>query len=225
MAEEKKEQFNYAHADTSTPERRSGTAHLNKLCVSGDISRLRAEAQAKQIPVADDETLGFLITLALAKGAQSILEVGCAYALTSLALAENLPSASICALEKDEEFFAVAQSNLSCVSNRCRVLCGDAADLLPTFADGSFDFIFLDCAKVQYIKLLPQLKRVLAKGGVLVADDVLLNGWVNGEVPAPAKRKMLIGHIREYIEAVTDDSELSTSVIAIGDGVALSVKR
>ena len=78
---------------------------------------------------------------------------------------------------------------------------------------------------MQYIKLLPQLKRVLKKGGVLIADDVLLYGWVNGEVPAPKKRKMLVEHIREYIAAVTEDEQLSTSILDVGDGLAMSVKK
>ena len=222
---DKEIQFNYAHFDTSVPERKSGTAGINKLSVSENVATLRAEARAKQIPVADDETLGFLIALAHAKNAKSILEVGCAHALTSLALAESLPSVRVTAIEKDENFYAAARENLGKFPNRCSALCGDAADVLLSFKDGSFDFIFLDCAKVQYIKLLPQLKRVLERGGVLIADDVLLNGWINGEVPPPAKRKMLVAHIREYLDAVTGDGELITSVVGIGDGVALSVKK
>jgi predicted O-methyltransferase YrrM len=88
----------------------------------------------------------------------------------------------------------------------------------------TFDFIFLDCAKVQYVKYLPTLKKLLKRGGVLVADDVLLYGWVNGENPVPPKRKMLATHIREYIDLATQDKELLTSVINVGDGIALSVK-
>ena len=84
-------QFNYAHNDTSVPERKSRTAGLNRLAVGERVTALRAEAQKSEVPVANDETLGFLITLALAKNAENVLEVGCAWGLTSLALLECLP--------------------------------------------------------------------------------------------------------------------------------------
>ena len=219
------QQFNYAHSDTSVPERKSRTAGLNRLDVSENVARLRTEAHSKEVPVANDETLGFLITLALAKNAQSVLEVGCAWGITSLALLESLSGTRLTAIERDEDFYLRAKSNLCGYEGRVDLRLGDAAETIAALPDDSYDFIFLDCAKVQYIKLLPQLKRVLKKGGVLLADDVLLYGWVNGEAPAPKKRKMLVEHIREYIAAVTQDSGLSTSILDVGDGLALSVKK
>ena len=77
---------------------------------------------------------------------------------------------------------------------------------------------------MQYIKYLPRLKELLKKGGVLVADDVLLFGYVTGEEEVPKKRKMLVEHIKEYVQAATHDNELQTTVFDIGNGVALSVK-
>jgi predicted O-methyltransferase YrrM len=88
-----------------------------------------------------------------------------------------------------------------------------------------YDFIFLDCAKVQYIKLLPYLKTKLKVGGVLLADDVLLYGWVNGESPVPKKRKMLVQHVREFVTAVTEDTSLQTTILDVGDGISFSVKK
>ncbi len=217
--------FTYAHNDTSVPERASRTAALNKLKVSEKAAVLRAAAQEKEVPVASDETLNFILTLARAKNAKSILEVGCAVGLTSLALMEDLPDACITAVERDESFYNSAKANLEDYASRCDLRLGEAAEVIRTLPGEQYDFIFLDCAKVQYIKLLPELKRVLKKGGILLADDVLLYGWVNGEEPVPKKRKMLVEHIREYINAVTEDSELSTAILDIGDGIAMSVKR
>ena len=217
-------EFTYAHRDTSTPERVSRTAGLNKLKISERVARLRTDANVREVPVADDETLGFLLALARAKCASNILEVGCAEGVTSLALLEECPNARLTAIERDERFCLTAKQNLSGFSDRVSLLYGDANELLPTLGNGVYDFIFLDCAKVQYVKLLPDLKRVLKSGGVLLADDVLLYGWVNGEVETPKKRKMLVEHIREYLTAVTEDADLRTSVLDIGNGLALSVK-
>lgn len=217
-------EFTYAHRDTSTPERASRTAGLNNLRVSDKICALRKAANEREVPVADDETLGFLLTLARAVNAQNILEVGCAEGVTALALLEECSGARLTAIERDGNFFAAAAGNLKEHADRATLLLGDANELLPTLKDSAYDFIFLDCAKVQYVKLLPHLKRVLKAGGVLLADDVLLYGWVNGEVEVPKKRRMLVEHIREYLTAVTGDAHLRTSVLDIGNGIAMSVK-
>lgn len=207
------------------PERVSRTAGLNKLRVSEKAASLRADAQSQEVPVASGETLNFILTLVRACNAKSILEVGCAWGLTSLAVLEQAENACLTAIERDESFYNKAKENLKEYADRCDIRLGDAAEVIATLPDGQYDFIFLDCAKVQYIKLLPQLKRVLKKGGVLLADDVLLYGWVNGEAPVPKKRRMLVEHIREYITAVTEDDELSTSILDVGDGLAMSVRK
>ena len=217
--------FTYAHNDTSAPERESRTAGLNKLRVSGEVARLRKLAHEREVPTASEETLNFLLTLALAKNAENILEVGCAEGITSLALLNICKNSHLTAIEHDQNFYNSAQLNLNAYADRCTLHLGEAADICAELADESFDFIFLDCAKVQYIKLLPELKRVLKKNGVLLADDILMYGWVNGEVETPKKRKMLVGHIREYIAAVTGDEELQTSILDIGNGLAMSVKK
>lgn len=219
------EQLTYAHNDTSVPERVSRTASLNRLRVSAEVERLRRAAHERRIPVASDETLGFLQTLALAKNAKNILEVGSAEGITALALLEICRDAHITTIERDERFYCSARKNLNAYVGRTTLLHGDAAQTLETLPDASYDFIFLDCAKVQYIKLLPRLKALLKTNGVLVADDVLLYGWVNGESPVPKKRRMLVEHVREFIAAVTEDSQLSTCILDIGDGIALSVKK
>lgn len=217
--------FDYAHNDTSVSERESRTAGLNKLRVSREVARLRKSAHEREVPTASDETLNFLLTLALAKNAKRILEVGCAEGITSLALLNICNSAHLTAIEHDEKFYNLAKVNLQAYAGSCTLLKGEAADICAELETGAYDFIFLDCAKVQYVKLLPELKRVLSKNGVLLADDILMYGWVNGEVETPKKRKMLVEHIREYITAVTNDGELQTSILDIGNGIAMSVKK
>ncbi|MDE6373042.1 MAG: O-methyltransferase [Clostridia bacterium] len=217
--------FTYAHRDTSTPERTSRTAGLNKLRVGDYVARLRKHAYEREVPVAGDETLNFLLTLALAKNAKSILEVGCAEGITSIALLDISEGAHLTAIERDGQFICSFKSNLEAYAGRYTLIEGDATDVCATLTDEAYDFIFLDCAKVQYIKLLPELKRILKKNGVLVADDILMYGWVNGEVETPKKRRMLVEHIREYITAVTEDCGLQTAILDVGNGIAMSVKK
>jgi predicted O-methyltransferase YrrM len=154
-----------------------------------------------------------------------MLEIGTATGISGICMLHTCPTAHLTTVEKNADFFKEAQQNFAAfrLDSRVTPLLGDAGDVIETLHD-SFDFIFLDSAKVQYVKYLPRLKKLLKKGGMLIADDVLLYGWVNGEAPTPPKRRMLVTHIREYIELATHDEELSTTVVNVGDGLCISVK-
>ena len=217
---------NYAHNDTSKPERESRTWSLNVLKIDDDVQGLRKGAFERRIPVSDDETLGFLCLQAKIKGAKRVLELGTAIGVSAICLARTCPTATITTVEKNADFYVEALQNIKNLGCESQIKCvlADAGEFLKN-TDQEFDFIFLDSAKVQYVKYLPDLKRVLTKGGLIFADDVLLYGWVNGEIPVPAKRKMLVQHVREYIDTVNSDADLTTSIIDVGNGVALSVKN
>lgn len=219
------EDYGYAHYDTSKGERRTATAALNRPRISAELQLLRASAFERKIPTADDETLAFLIAQVRATGCKNILELGTATGISAIAMATACPSATITTIEKDKLFFEEARKNFALfgVAERINAINADACDALAALPVG-YDFVFMDCAKAQYIKYLPKIKRLLARGGVLLADDVLLFGWVAGEVEIPKKRAMLARHVSEYVQAVTSDDELCTAIINVGDGLAMSVK-
>lgn len=218
--------FSYPHNDTSRPERPSRTAGLNKLNVSEEVLEIRRSAFARGIPVSSDETLQFICLQASAARASNILEVGAAIGASGAALLQCCPSARLTAIEKNGHFAAEAQANFDRLGlgDRVRLIEGDAADILGGL-EGGYDFVFLDAAKVQYVKWLPRIRQLLAPGGLLIADDVLLYGWVNGEEQVPKKRRMLVQHIREYLEAVLSDGGLTSYVADIGDGLCISLKK
>jgi predicted O-methyltransferase YrrM len=219
-------EFEYAHNDTSQGEKHSSTAQFVHLQVCEPLAQMRKDAFARNIPTADDETLQFLMCMAAATKPKHILELGTAVGISGIALLQTCPQAHLTTVEKNADFFAEATLHFKTagLENRVTAICGDAGEVIQTL-NGTYDFIFLDSAKVQYVKYLPRLKQLLASGGVLLADDVLLYGWVNDEAPTPPKRKMLVEHIREYIQAATSDPELITTVVNIGDGICMSIKK
>ncbi|MDE7082393.1 MAG: class I SAM-dependent methyltransferase [Clostridia bacterium] len=219
--------FHYAHKNTQEGERVTKTAPFNKPQISEEILSLRQNAFMAEIPVSDDETLNFLTTLVSALKPERILELGTAVGASGAAMLEACSVAHLTTVERDEDFYkaAVGNFNMLNLSKRVTAISGDAGEVINGLPENSFDFIFLDCAKVQYIKYLPRLKKLLKKGGVLLADDILLFGYITGEAEVPKKRKMLVEHIKEYISAVTNDGELYTTVLDIGNGVAMSVKK
>lgn len=216
--------FTYAHNDTSEGERKMPTAQFNRPQIPEQIQKMREGAFARGIPTADDETLNFLITLLSAVKPQNILELGTAIGISGAVMLNVCKGAHLTTVERDESFYNEAKANLADFSDRATLILGSADEII-TELDGEFDFIFMDCAKVQYVKYLPTLKKLLKRGGALLADDVLLYGWITGETPVPKKRKMLAQHVKEYVDAVTNDSELTTTILNVGDGLALSIKK
>ncbi len=183
---------------------------------------LREEAKKGRDPTCPDETLAILLSEAERIGARQILEIGAAEGLTSIALALKTHG-QVTAIERDPERASAMRKNLGIFSaeGQVRVLEGDAGEILPLLG-GEYDLIFLDGPKVQYLKYLPDCKRLLRKGGVLLSDDVLLFGWVRGE--PPKKRRMLVEHIREYLAALEADPDFLTEILEVGEGLAVSTK-
>ncbi len=200
------------------------TASLVKLNIDERIATLRADALSRGIPVADDETLNYLLVTLKALRPRRILEIGTAVGLSAAAMLYACPDATVTTMELDEERYMEAKQNFKKLGVESRVTSylGDAFEIL-TMMNGEFDFVFLDGPKAQYEKYLYDIKRLLKKGGVLFSDDVLLYGWVSGEEETPQKRRSIVEKIKGYLDVLTNDKSFMTSVLNVGEGVALSV--
>ena len=200
------------------------TASLVKLHIDEKIQARREDALKRGIPVADDETLNFLLVLLQAIQPKRILEIGTAVGLSGTAMLSVCPNARLTTMELEEERYLEAKQTFADfgITDRVNAYLGDAGEILAMM-DGEYDFVFLDGPKAQYEKYLFDLKRLMKKGATLFADDVLLYGWVSGEEPTPQKRQSIVDKIRSYLHTITEDKDFSTSVINLGDGVALSI--
>ena len=200
------------------------TASLVALNIDKELIARRKAALDRGVPVADNETLQFLLlTLQMTKPTR-ILEIGTAVGLSGVAMLNACPNAKLTTIELEEERYVEAKQNFADfgVSSRVNAYLGDAGEIL-SMMDGQFDFVFLDGPKAQYEKYLFDIKRLLRRGGTLFSDDVLLYGWVSGEEPTPQKRHSIVDKIRAYLDTLTNDKDFITSVLNVGDGVALSV--
>lgn len=200
------------------------TASLVQLNISEQLKALRKDALARGVPVADDETLQYLLFTVTALQPKRILEIGTAVGLSAAAMLFAVKDAKITTVELEEDRYQEAKKNFAALglSERVTAHLGDAGEILAMM-DGQFDFVFLDGPKAQYEKYLFDLKRLMKKGAVLFADDVLLFGWVSGEEETPYKRRSIVEKIRSYLKVITEDKDFITSVLDIGDGVAMSV--
>ena len=185
---------------------------------------LRERAKAGRDPTATDETLECLLEHIEREPPARILEIGAGEGLTSCALL-LFSAAELTAIEADPLRAARARENFERfgLSERAVLYEGDAGEILPLLG-GEYGLIFLDGPKAQYRRYLPDLKRLLRRGGVLFSDDVLLFGWGSGAAPIPSKRRMLAAHIQEYLRLLQADPELSTEILPIGEGLAVSTR-
>lgn len=156
-----------------------------------------------------------------------ILEVGTAVGYSAIYMNQFVPpEGHITTIEKWEPRIGKAKENFkrAGAENRITLLEGDASDILKQL-DGTYDFIFMDAAKGQYIHFLPDIIRLLAWDGVLVSDNVLQDGEVlDSKYVVNHRNRTIHGRMREYLYTLKTHPLLETSIIPLGDGIALSVK-
>ena len=189
---------------------------------------IEKEALADGVPIIRKEMGNLLKVLLLLKQPQKILEVGTAVGYSSILMSENMPEkCTITTIENYDKRIPVARNNFKRAGkeNVITLIEGDALEVLKTL-EGPYDFIFMDAAKGQYINYLPDIKRVLRKGGLLISDNILQEGeLVESRYAVTRRNRTIHTRIREYVYELTHSKDFVTSIVPIGDGITLSVKQ
>lgn len=190
--------------------------------------RIAREAREAFVPIIRKETAAFLKTMVASARPMRILEVGTAVGYSALLMAQVMPDgAHITTIEKYEPRIPLARAHFreAGMEGRITLIEGDAGKVLDGLGD-PFDFIFMDAAKGQYIHWLPRILELLEPGGVLFSDNVLQDGnIVESRFAVERRDRTIHSRMREYLYTLKHMEELETSIIPIGDGVALSVRR
>ena len=202
--------------------------HSLEVPESDIIETIEQEALDTYVPIIRKETQSFLKVVLLMKKPMKILEVGTAVGFSAILMSEYMPEgAHITTVEKYEKRIPIARENFkragkeSCIT----LIEGDALEVMQSL-DDSYDMIFMDAAKGQYIHYMPEALRLLAPEGVLVSDNVLQDGEVIESRFAVERRNRTIhSRMREYLYELKHNDMLQTSILPLGDGVALSVKK
>ena len=192
------------------------------------LEELERQAKRDGVPIIRREMQSFLKVLMAAFRPERILEVGTAVGFSALLMSEYNPvPCQIITIENYEKRIPVARENFQRAGReeQIRLIAGDAADILKTL-DEPFDFIFMDAAKGQYLHFLPEILRLLRSGGVLVSDNVLQEGdIIESKYAVERRNRTIYKRMREYLYELKHNEILVTSLIPLGDGVALSTKR
>ena len=192
------------------------------------LMAIEDKARAEEVPIIRKETKEFLMTLFQLKQPKKVLEVGTAVGYSALSMRQWIPcDGKITTIENYPPRIEEAGKNFETfdTTGQITLIPGDAALVLKEL-QGTYDFIFMDAAKGQYIHFLPDVMRLLAPGGILLSDNVLQDGDIIESRYAIKRRNHTIhSRMREYLYVLKHNEELTTSIIPIGDGVALSIKK
>ncbi|MDO4299457.1 MAG: O-methyltransferase [Lachnospiraceae bacterium] len=191
------------------------------------LDALEREAIAQEIPIIRPGMQSFLKTLLAYGKPQRILEVGTAVGFSAILMAANSgPDCHITTIEKYEKRIPLAKANFEASGYKDRItfLEGDALEVMRELQE-SYDMIFMDAAKGQYIHFLPEALRLLKVGGVLVSDNVLQDGdIIESHYAVERRNRTIYKRMRQYLYVLKHTDGLVTSVLPVGDGAAVTVK-
>ena len=185
-------------------------------------------AEKMDVPIIRKEVEGFIRVLLEMKKPKKLLELGTAIGYSAILMSEYLDEGgTIVTIENYDKRIPVARENIKKAGKEkiITLIEGDALSILPNL-EPSFDFVFMDAAKAQYINFLPHVMRLLDNQGILLADNVLQEGDIIESRYAVARRDRTIhGRMREFLYEIKHMENLTTAIIPIGDGMSLSIKR
>ena len=192
------------------------------------LEKLAREAAETRVPIIRREMQSFLKVFLMIQQPRKILEVGTAIGFSAVFIAEYGPlDCSVTTIENYEKRIPLARENFrkSGYQDRITLLQGDAAEVLKTL-EGPYDLIFMDAAKGQYIRFLPEVLRLLGPGAVLISDNVLQEGdIIESHYLVERRNRTIYKRMREYLYTLKHSRELETSIIPLGDGITVSVRR
>lgn len=195
---------------------------------SAVIEAIEQEALRDCVPIIRKEMQSFLKVLLMIKRPMRILEVGAAVGFSSILMSEYMPEGGhITTIENYDKRIPIARANFKRAGKEEQIdlIEGDALEVMHGL-EGPYDLIFVDAAKGQYIHYLPEVMRLLGIDGVLVSDNVLQEGdIIESRFAVERRNRTIHSRMREYLYELKHHDQLQTSIIPLGDGVALSVKR
>lgn len=196
---------------------------------SSNIDELRHYAEQYNVPIMDKISTEFVKQLIRIKDVKSILEIGTAIGYSAMHFASCDPSINVWTIERKEEMYEQAISNIKDFGyeSQVNVIFSDALEafeLLPT--DQSFDMIFIDAAKAQSQKFFELYEPLLKDDGIIITDNILYHGFVSDiEIVRNRNVKQMVKKVQKYNDWLMNHDKYKTTLINIGDGMAISKKE
>ena len=191
-----------------------------------NLAEIKSDALERHIPIIMDDTLEVIKDVMKDKNVSKILEIGTAVGYSALCFSEFLAEGgTIDTIERDEERANEAKENIKILNGnkKINIFEGDAVEILPTLNE-KYDMVFIDAAKGKYPFFLQEALRLLKEDGIIFADNILYKGYVMSDYNKH-KQRTAVTHLREYIKLTTQNPNLNTKILEVGDGLAITTKN
>ena len=187
------------------------------------FNEIKQKALEDHIPIIMDDTLEVIDNLLKEKRPQKILEIGTAVGYSAICFSKYLSeNGYIDTIERDAERVIEAKENIKKMhlEDKINIFEGDAVEILPTF-NKKYDVVFIDAAKGKYPFFLKEALRMLENNGIILADNILYKGYVMSDYNKH-KQRTAVRNLREYIKEISENPNLETKILEVGDGLAIS---
>lgn len=184
---------------------------------------IKKEALENKVPIIMDDTLEVIAKILKEVNPKRILEIGTAVGYSAICFSEYLSEDGVIdTIERDEERLKEARKNIvdAEVENKINIYGGDAVEILPTLQQ-EYDVVFIDAAKGKYPFFLKEAMRMIKPNGVVIADNILYKGYVMSDYNKH-KQRTAVRNLREYIKEVTENPNVETEILEVGDGLAIT---
>lgn len=188
-----------------------------------ELSKIKQKALEEHIPIIMDDTLEVIDKILKDVKPEKILEIGTAVGYSAICFSEYLQeNGRIDTIERDVERIEEAKQNIKAVGaeGKIKIYEGDAVEILPQLQE-KYDVVFIDAAKGKYPFFLKESLRMIKPEGVILADNILYKGYVMSDYNKH-KQRTAVRNLREYIKEVTENSNIETEILEVGDGLAIS---
>ena len=188
-----------------------------------ELEKIKEKALENHIPIIMDDTLEVIAKILTEKKPKRILEIGAAVGYSAMCFSKYLEEDGLIdTIERDEERIEEAKQNFKKVEveNKINLYEGDAVEILPTLNE-KYDVVFIDAAKGKYPFFLKEALRMLKQDGIIFADNILYKGYVMSDYNKH-KQRTAVRNLREYIKETTENPNLETEILEVGDGLAIS---
>lgn len=188
-----------------------------------ELEKIKKKALEDHIPIIMDDTLDVIEKELKENPPKKILEIGAAVGYSAMCFSEFLADdGKIDTIERDEERIKEAKENFKKVGveDKIHLYEGDAVEILPTLNE-KYDMVFIDAAKGKYPFFLKESLRMINSDGIIFADNILYKGYVMSDYNKH-KQRTAVRNLREYIKEVSENPNLETEILEVGDGLAIS---
>ena len=187
------------------------------------LDKIKQKALEEHIPIIMDDTLEIIANYLIKMKPERILEIGTAVGYSAICFSSYLSDdGMIDTIERDEERIKEAKVNIKNMDleNKIHIYEGDAVEILPTLNE-KYDMVFIDAAKGKYPFFLKEALRMIKPNGIIFADNILYKGYVMSDYNKH-KQRTAVRNLREYIKEVSENPNLETEILEVGDGLAVS---